>query len=74
MSGESDHDLLIRMAATQQHMVDDLRDLKTNMPSKDSVTRAHGRIDYLQKILLGVAAVAAVEAVAILKMLLFDKG
>lgn len=74
MGESADHDLLIETKTIVGEMRDDLRWLIDNVPSKDSVQRAHQRIDTLQKYLLGVAAFAAVEAFAIIKMLLLDKG
>lgn len=70
----NDHDLLIHLNAVVGNMNDGFQRLLSAIPSKDSVQRAHQRIDVLQKYLLGVAAFAAVEGFAIIKMLLIDKG
>lgn len=71
---DPDHDLLIALNAKTAAMWDDVRRALDNMPSKDSVQRAHTRVDIMQKYLMGVAAFAAVEGFAIIKMLLIDKG
>lgn len=70
----NDHDTLIEVRAIVVTMCDDVRRVIEGMPSKESVQRAHQRVDVLQRYLLGTAAFAAVEAFAIIKMLLFDKG
>lgn len=71
---EPDHDLIIQLNAQMSGVREDLRRVLDGMPSRDSVQRAHSRIDVLQKYLLGIAAFAAVEGFAIIKMLLIDRG
>lgn len=71
---DTDHDTLIEISANLKNVQEDVREIKAQMPSKDSVQRAHQRIDTLQKYLIGVAAFAAIEGFAIIKMLLIDKG
>lgn len=71
---QKDHDTLIEVRAIVGNLRDDLRRVIENMPSKDSVQRAHQRVDVLTRYLLGVAVFAAVEAFAIIKMVLLDKG
>lgn len=57
-----------RIKAVEEAVVS-LRRIAEQTPSKESVARAHDRITSLQKALLAVAAFAAAEALAILKML-----
>lgn len=71
---KDDHDTLIRVEAKLENLMGDVKNIRDNMASRDSVERAHKRIDTLQKYLIGVAAFGAVEAFAIIKMLLIDKG
>jgi hypothetical protein len=68
-SGERDHDILIRV----ETRVSMLCEMMSGLASRESVARAHARIDALQKYLLGAAAVIAVQAFAIIKMLLLEK-
>lgn len=77
MSGNpspSDHDNVIRILANQENMARDINSILEKMASKESVSRAHDRIDKLTKYLLAVAAAAAAEAFAIIRILLLDRG
>jgi hypothetical protein len=68
-SDGKDHDSLIRI----ETMVAMMSERINNLASRESVARAHARIDALQKYLLGAAAVVAAQGFAIIKMLLLEK-
>ena len=70
---DNDHDLLIELRSDMRAVSRNVQHLIDTVPSRDSVQRAHQRIDATQKYLLGVAAFAAIQAFFILKELLFNK-